>query len=157
MQITLNQDEIEQAIIAHVKSCINVADGTTIAVDLKAGRGDNGFSATLDIIPAALAASAMPASAAVKIEPKVATHIAARIQEDAAQAAETALTANSVDDSAAAKPVTKVGLFTKPAVDTTVVDELVNEDPTPSADDEELEAEEVTAKPTAKSIFSKVS
>lgn len=156
----VNQDEIEQAIIAHVKSCINVADGTTIAVDLKAGRGDNGFSATLDIIPAAARAEAV--NTAVKIEAKVASHIQARIQEDAAQAAETPLTAKAVDDSAAPKPVAKVGIFNKPAVDTSVVDELINEEPTYSTDDGALDPADIpevepASKTVGKSIFSRAS
>ena len=159
MQITLNQDEIEQAIIAHVKSCINVADGTTIAVDLKAGRGDNGFSATLDIIPAAARAEAV--NTAVKIEAKVASHIQARIQEDAAQAAETPLVTSPVDGSLTTKTVTKVGIFNKPAVDTSVVDELINEEPTYSTDDGADDPDEADAyeppKPASKSIFSRAS
>lgn len=49
MQITLNQDEIEDAIRGFVLGHITIADDTHIAIDLKAGRGDNGFTATLDL------------------------------------------------------------------------------------------------------------
>lgn len=49
MQITLNQDEIEDAIKAHVLSQININPDQTITVDMKATRGDQGFSAILDI------------------------------------------------------------------------------------------------------------
>lgn len=57
MQITLNQEEIELALDAFVRSRINVADSQTIVFDLKAGRGDNGMTATLDIVPADIAAN----------------------------------------------------------------------------------------------------
>ena len=52
MQITLNQDEILVAIETYVRSQINIADNQEISIDLKAGRGENGYSATLDIRPA---------------------------------------------------------------------------------------------------------
>ena len=52
MQITLNQDEILAALESYVRSQITVAEDQTIVFDLKAGRGEHGFSATLDIVPA---------------------------------------------------------------------------------------------------------
>ncbi len=52
MQITLNQDEILVALENYVRSQINIATGQEVSIDLKAGRGENGFSATLDIVPA---------------------------------------------------------------------------------------------------------
>lgn len=51
MQITLNQDEIVAAVVAYVHGQINVAANQKIEVDFKAGRGDNGITATLDIRP----------------------------------------------------------------------------------------------------------
>lgn len=51
MKLTLDQNEIEQAIIAYARNCITLAEGTSISVDMTAGRGPNGFSATLDITP----------------------------------------------------------------------------------------------------------
>lgn len=53
MQITLNQEEIELALDNFVRSRISVSDGQDIVFDLKAGRGDNGFTATLEIVPSA--------------------------------------------------------------------------------------------------------
>lgn len=67
MQITLNQDEIMNALENYVRSQINLAENQKIDIDLKAGRGENGFSATLDIVPAD-----MPA--ATKAEPGVHVH-----------------------------------------------------------------------------------
>lgn len=52
MQITLNQEEIELALDAFVRSQITVSSNQKIVFDLKAGRGESGFSATLDIVPA---------------------------------------------------------------------------------------------------------
>lgn len=52
MQIILDQNEIETAIRALVNEQVSVKDGHEITIDLKAGRGENGFSATIDIAPA---------------------------------------------------------------------------------------------------------
>lgn len=49
MQITLNQAEIEDAIRSFVLGHISVTEGTDIAIDLKAGRGENGFTASLEL------------------------------------------------------------------------------------------------------------
>ena len=51
MQITLNQDEILEALKDYAFRVINVAPGNDITIDLKAGRGENGYTATLDIVP----------------------------------------------------------------------------------------------------------
>jgi len=50
MQITLNQEEIEAAITAHVCGQINIAEDQHVAIDLKAGRGPEGYTAHLDIV-----------------------------------------------------------------------------------------------------------
>ena len=52
MQITLNQEEIEAAISSYIRAELNIDDDREITLDLKAGRGDNGFSATVDIASA---------------------------------------------------------------------------------------------------------
>jgi len=49
MQITLNERELLSAIEDYVRSRINIAPSQRLEIDLKAGRGDNGFSAILDI------------------------------------------------------------------------------------------------------------
>lgn len=51
MQITLNHEEIVAALEAHARKLINIASGNTLQIELKAGRGENGYSATLDIVP----------------------------------------------------------------------------------------------------------
>ena len=50
MQITLNQAEIEQAIKNYVFDQVNIREGHDITIDLKAGRGPEGFTATIDIV-----------------------------------------------------------------------------------------------------------
>lgn len=49
MQIILAEDEIMEALEAYVRERITLASNQTINIDLKAGRGENGFTATLDI------------------------------------------------------------------------------------------------------------
>lgn len=49
MQILLEHDEILEAIEAQVRKQISIAPDQDIEIDLKAGRGDNGFSAILSI------------------------------------------------------------------------------------------------------------
>jgi hypothetical protein len=49
MQVILSQDEIISALEQYVRNQISIKDGQTILIDLKAGRGENGFTANLDI------------------------------------------------------------------------------------------------------------
>jgi hypothetical protein len=51
MQITIVQSEIEDAIRQHINNQINVKDGMRIDIDLKATRGDDGYTAVIDIVP----------------------------------------------------------------------------------------------------------
>ena len=60
MQITLNQEEIEIALKNYVNEQVNIREGHEINIDLKAGRGENGFSATIDIVPAGVTKPAQP-------------------------------------------------------------------------------------------------
>jgi hypothetical protein len=50
MQIILPQSELEQAITEYVHGIMNIKDGNTMTIDLKAGRGLDGFTATVDIV-----------------------------------------------------------------------------------------------------------
>lgn len=58
MQITLNQDEILEAVKSYVRGQINIAANQDILIELRATRGETGFTATLDIVPAKLAGTA---------------------------------------------------------------------------------------------------
>lgn len=57
MQITLIQAEIETAIKQYVEDLINIKDNMEIAIDLKAGRGVDGFTAAIDIVKKGSAAA----------------------------------------------------------------------------------------------------
>ena len=50
MQLILPQPELEQAIKNYVNDLMNVKEGTEMCIDLKAGRGIDGFTATVDIV-----------------------------------------------------------------------------------------------------------
>lgn len=51
MQITLNQEEILEALDGYVRERIAIAENQEVTIDMKAGRSENGFTATLNIIP----------------------------------------------------------------------------------------------------------
>ena len=68
MQIVLEEDEILAAIDAYVRTQVNIADNQTISVDMKAGRGEHGFSATLEIRTADIL-SQDPVSVQTKVMP----------------------------------------------------------------------------------------
>lgn len=82
MQLILPQSELEQAIKNYVNDLMNVKDGTELSIDLKAGRGLDGFTATVDIIksgtatpaktvvPAAVISAPVPVAAPVKVTPR---------------------------------------------------------------------------------------
>lgn len=50
MQITLTQAEIEQAIRNFITEQVNIREGHTLSIDLRAGRGPEGYTATIDIL-----------------------------------------------------------------------------------------------------------
>ena len=68
MQVILVQDEIMSALESYVRNQITVNANQKIVIDLKAGRGENGFSATLDIQPADKAATNPVNGTAVTID-----------------------------------------------------------------------------------------
>lgn len=49
IQVIIDQAEIEKAIRNHIAGKISFAEGQNVAIEMKAGRGDNGFSATVTI------------------------------------------------------------------------------------------------------------
>lgn len=50
MQIILSQAELEQAIKNYVNDLMNVREGSQLSIELRAGRGIDGFTATVDIV-----------------------------------------------------------------------------------------------------------
>ncbi|QDP54353.1 MAG: hypothetical protein Unbinned4120contig1000_5 [Prokaryotic dsDNA virus sp.] len=51
MRITLNQEEIEEAIEKLILDQVDVPDDIRIDIDLKATRGDEGYTAEIDLLP----------------------------------------------------------------------------------------------------------
>lgn len=49
LEITIDQNEIETAIRNHISTLLTVKEGQNVNISLKAGRGENGFSATIEI------------------------------------------------------------------------------------------------------------
>ncbi|UCR75510.1 hypothetical protein PP742_gp26 [Alcaligenes phage vB_Af_QDWS595] len=78
MQITINQVEIEAAIKAHILNQINVKEGHKLAIEMKAGRGADGYTATIDISPEN---ETKAAAAPQPTEPKQATAPKAEVAE----------------------------------------------------------------------------
>lgn len=74
MQIIIVQSEIESAIRDFVKSQINISEGMEITISLKAGRGDDGYSATIDITPQT-AEKQIPATPAKRELPKAVAQV----------------------------------------------------------------------------------
>lgn len=132
MQITLNQEEILEALETYVRGQIAIADNQKIDIDLKAGRGDNGYSATLDIRNAAPA----PKSNATR---------SVSAPDEEKEPGATALGAPAVEEEAAA------AIPNAPADDSEEAPAAETE--TPAAEtQEEQRADELTDKPV--SIFS---
>lgn len=52
MQIIIVQAEIEAAIRAHIEQQVSIKEGMEITIDLRSTRGDAGFTANIDIVPA---------------------------------------------------------------------------------------------------------
>ena len=162
MQITLNQDEIIQAIIAHVKSCINVAEGTEITVDLRAGRGDNGFSATLDIVPIKSAVTQIPNAYASTLAVAGQSMGNAKVTEAAPEkAAEPAPVAvKKAGGLFGAKPTAIVPEAAPEVAETPSEDDVMGqtfneEDEVPTADPDATPEDDAPAPKVGKSIFAR--
>lgn len=140
MQITLNHDEILTALDAYVRTCINIADDKKVIIDMKAGRGDNGFSATLDIVP--IREEAVTQSATIV---KIPAPVSLMNQPEEPAPAE-----EEQPQPVALKPAG--GLFGKKA-DTVIPDEVAEESTYDGADD--TDQVEEAPKSLGKSIFSK--
>lgn len=85
MQITLDENEIKLALVAYATSIVQLKDGQEIEIDMKAGRGDNGYSATLNIttkVPAAPVKNVRATKPAVveSAKPEVVTSAAASVK-----------------------------------------------------------------------------
>ena len=77
MQLILPQSELEQAIKNYVNDLMNVKEGTELCIDLRAGRGVDGFTATVDIIKSG---TATPAKTVVPAVAPVTTSVVAPVK-----------------------------------------------------------------------------
>ena len=78
MQIILPQSELEAAIAEYVHGIMNIKEGNTMTIDLRAGRGLDGFTATVDIIKAGMAIPAKTVVPAAVIPTPVPVEAASR-------------------------------------------------------------------------------
>lgn len=124
MQITLNQVEIETALKAYINDQINIKDGMEITIDLKAGRGPEGFSATIDI------------SAPAKKAPVTVTEAVKPAKQAVAQA-----TSTSAPATGSVKAAAKVQPEPEPEEEQVQQEETAEQE----AVAEEAQAEEATA------------
>ena len=89
MQIILNQTEIEQALVSYIATRLAINEGQEIVVEMTAGRGADGYRATVEIKDAAQAAAVTPAVQAPKPTPAPAVPIARKPKaEDPAKPAQ---------------------------------------------------------------------
>ncbi len=155
MQITLNQDEIHEAVDTYVRSQISVAPNQTISIDFTAGRGTNGLSATLSI-------NSPVAASTTRIKPVAAvSKIAIAEPDDDVPDEETPQQESAREDTVASK-APKANPFNKnkaaaPAavpvdpVEDEADDVVIEDDPVSDEDEDEAPP----AKSSPKSIFSK--
>ena len=155
----VNQNEIEQAITAFITSQIQVADNQEISIELRAGRGPEGFTASLDINPRSEAQPAPTAPVAIT-EPAKA-QIKAELQETATKIAATMAPKRTLGLSAKPKvapepePEVEAKAEAKQAYtgeDDGAEDEVQN---TMTGDRPEEEPMNEAAAPAPRSIFSK--
>lgn len=155
MQITLNQDEIIHAIKSYVCSQINVAEGQDIEIDLKATRGETGFTAVLNIVPAKLNTVSTPVSA------KKASAVVATSTAPKAASGSPFKKPAPVEEAKAEEPETEpeTESQSEDPLEGAMDDELdrgtTEEQAEAEADGEEAEAAEAAPAPAPRSIFSK--
>lgn len=104
MQITLNQAEILSALDSYVRDRITIAPNQKIEIDMKAGRSENGFTATLEIV-AMNPAEMMLSGAALP---------PAHAYPETVQAGEAAQAQTTSAGPADVIPAKKAGIFNKP-------------------------------------------
>ena len=150
MQITLNQDEIIAALTAYVGKIINIAPGNEISIDLKAGRGENGYSATVDIVPASEKADG-PTPRIIQQVTEVAKKPEPPVKPETAKPSK--LEANYAEE----KPPVELPVEGENLVDTKPPVEDTPADPAANQTQEEVEAEVAAFmnKGPSKSLFDK--
>ncbi len=73
MQITLEQTEIELAVTKYINEQVNIKEGMQINITLRAGRGETGFTANIDIAPVAIEPVTAPVTPVKRVAAQVKT------------------------------------------------------------------------------------
>lgn len=131
MQITLNQAEIETAIKKYVNDQVVIREDQDITIDLKAGRGPEGFTANIEIVPAG----------SVKPSPEV-TSTASSKPLGIAKAVSKPTTPTSAPTPAAPEPVAKTASDTLSETAQEAAGEAPDQAATEGADDGQGDAGE---------------
>lgn len=114
MRIQIVQTEMEQAIKDFVLGQLNVNEGMDITVELRAGRGEDGFTADINIVPSQTKKQGTVKRSTTPAEkPKVEV---TREPEESSQEA----------------PVTEETNITEPVEEDTQVEEVVEDKPRPA-------------------------
>lgn len=143
MQIVLQHDEILEALKEYANRIINVAPGNDITIDLKAGRGENGYSATLEITPQRLTSTHDPKGPNVRTSSSegsvgLRTEVVERTVVEPSKgilrevAPELPVEGETVVDTAPTEPVDPAAHLSEEQVDAEVDEFLANQNPTKS-------------------------
>lgn len=143
MQIVLQHDEILEALKEYANRIINVAPGNDITIDLKAGRGENGYSATLEITPQRLTSTHDPKGPNVRASSSegsvgLRTEVIERTAVEPSKgilrevAPELPVEGETVVDTAPTEPVDPAAHLSEEQVDAEVDEFLANQNPTKS-------------------------
>jgi hypothetical protein len=116
MQITLTQAEIEDAIRLYVNTEVQVREGKRIDIDLKATRGDLGYTAVIDIVNEdAPAANEQPSVVPASPAPAAAATAAAPVRTTSTRRTTTAATPAATKAEPAPQPEPEVAQAAEPA------------------------------------------
>jgi len=115
MQITLNQAEIMSALDAFVRKQITISDDQKIDIDMKAGRGENGYSAELSISAQDITSPSKPAKVTREVTPSKPEEV--EVTEETVETENDTATSSTVSDAdsevADEKPKSNKSIFAK--------------------------------------------
>lgn len=146
MQISLNQDEITEAVTKQVLGMISLKSNQKVTVDFTAGRGSNGLTANIEIASAGL--TSKPTAVTRSVPVAVETQPEPEPKSDAGEAKESNLPSPEPETKAEA-PAPK-DIFGKKNTSAEAPEET--DEATPSEESDQSDTEEASA---PKSIFSK--
>lgn len=153
MQITLNQDEIHEAVAAYINNQIAIQPTQSISIDFTMGRTPNGLTASIDIraskgspVAAQTAQAARTNVKSAPVTPAAAPEAEASVVEEAAAEEE---------EASAIDPAPEAEAEEKPAEPVKKSPFKIGASKAPAAETEEEEGETEAPAPTRTSVFSK--